>query len=370
MKLLKNKESGQVLMMALILLAAGSLLVIPLLKQSFTNVEYHQSIECRTLNNYTADSGLEYVLCKLYGNPGVYTDLENPLRDNFTLNNRTVDVTADYLGSGLFEVTSTASGGGCGSTTITAHINLGAGSFAYVIAAKNDISLENSTISSSPEEGHGDIRCNGNIDLGGTNVLVNGSASAGGNITGEGVVTVQPLNENASAILFPGDYSGLYETMSKETGDIRVGDLVITENQPLGPVHITGKLTIEANVIVTLEGTVYVTGAITVNNACFEGQESVVAEGNITISRGGIGSANVPLFTSLYGNILLEGTWVDAVVYAPNGTVTVSGGVSLFGAVGGWKVIVTNATIIYAQSLQGRDDLPGGLLYTIAYSYD
>ncbi|GAI19732.1 unnamed protein product, partial [marine sediment metagenome] len=267
MKLLK-KESGQILLMTLILLAAGSCLVIPLLKQSFTNVEYHQSIECRTLNNYAADSGVEWVLCKLYGNPGVYTDPENPLRDSFTLNNRTVDVTADYLGSGLFEVTSTASGGGCGSTTITAHINLGAGSFAYVIAAKNYIRLEKTTINSLPEEGHGDIRCNWDIELVGGNVTVNGSAYAVDTITG-GTITVQPPHENASPILFPGDYSGLYETMSKETGEIRVGDLIITENQPLGPVHITGNLTVEANTTVTLTGTVYVIGTITVNNGIF-----------------------------------------------------------------------------------------------------
>lgn len=373
MKLLK-KESGQVLIMALILLAAGSLLVIPLLKQSFTNVEYHQSIECRTLNNYTADSGVEWVLCKLYGNPGIYTDQETPLQESFTLNNRTVNVTADYLGSGVFKVTSTASGGGCGSTTITAHINLGAGSFAYVIAAKNDICLVgNVTIDSDdpdPETGHGDIRCNGNIDLGGATVLVNGSAFAVGTITGEGVVTVQPLNEGASPILFPGDYSGLYETMAKEEDDIREDVTLSGGTHDLGPTYINGSLTVGANTTVTLGGTVYVTGGIEVSNARFEGQQNVVAEGNIVISHGGIGSTNIPLFTSVYGNITLQGTLVDAVVYAPNGTVDVSNIDYLYGAVGGNTVIVDKATIIYAQSLQGRDDLPGGLLYTISYSYD
>ncbi len=374
MKLLKNKESGQVLLMALILLAAGSCLVIPLLKQSFTNVEYHQSIECRTLNNYAADSGVEWVLCKLYGNPGIYTDPENPLRDNFTLNNRTVDVTADYLGDGFFEVTSTASGGGCGSTTITAHINLGAGSFAYVIAAKNDIRLGNVIIDSDdpdPETGHGDIRCNGDIDLGGTNVLVNGSASAVGTIGGEGVVTVQPLNEGATPILFPGDYSGLYETMAKEGGEESWPEgWVISENQGLGPLYIDGNLTVSAHTIVTLGGTVYVTGEILVNSGGrFEGEHNVVAVGDITISGGTIGATNVPLFTSVEGNITLAGALVSAVVYAPNGSVDVSN-VDLYGAVGGSTVDVSNATIIYAQSLQGRDDLPGGLLYTISYSYD
>lgn len=372
MKLLKNKESGQILLMALIVLAAGSLLVIPLLKQSFTNVEYHQSIECRTLNNYAADSGVEWVLCKLYGNPGVYTDPTNPLRDSFTLNNRTVNFTADYLGSGVFKVTSTASGGGCGSTTITAHINLGAGAFAYTIAAKNYIRLDYTTVDSDLE-GHGDIRCTEHIDVLGGNVTVNGSAYAD-TITidtpPEEARVTNGVYRGASPIMFPGDYSGLYETMSKETSDIRVGDVVIRENGTLGPVHITGSLTVEPNTIVTLTGTVYVIGDIEVNNARFEGEQNVVATGDISINGGEIGAENIPLFTSVNGNITLRGTLVCAVVYAPNGTVDVSGGVSLFGAVGGWKVIVSNATIIYAQELHDRDDLPGGLLYTISYSYD
>ncbi|GAH23136.1 unnamed protein product, partial [marine sediment metagenome] len=241
--------------------------------------------------------------------------------------------------------------------------------FAYVIAAKNNIRLENSTINSLPEEGHGDIRCNWDIDLVGGNVTVNGSAYAVDTIDGD-TITVQPPHEGASKILFPGDYSGLYESMSKEKDDIRVGDLVITENQTLGPVHITGNLTVEAKATVTLTGTVYVTGRIAVNNACFEGEENVVAEGNITISQGAIGAANIPLFTSVNGDITLQGTLVCAVVYAPNGIVTVSNVDYLFGAVGGDTVIVDKATIIYAQELQGRDDLPGGLLYTISYSYD
>jgi len=375
MKLLKNKESGQVLIMALILLAAGSCLVIPLLKQSFTNVEYHQSIECRTLNNYTADSGVEWALCKLYGNPGIYTDPETPLEENFTLNNRTVNVIAVYLGSGLFKITSTASGGGCGSTTITAHINLGAGSFAYVIAAKNNISLGNSTINSMPATGHGNIRCNGNIVLGG-NVTVNGGAYAVGTIRGEDGLPPPPgsvtglVLEDASKILFPGDYSGLYEVMAKETGDIRQEHLVIRESQTLGPLHITGSLTIEPNITVTLTGTVYVIGTITVNNGIFEGQQNVVATGEIFIHGGEIGSTNIPLFTSVNGGITLQGALVCAVVYAPNGTVTVWNIDNLYGAVGGSTVDVDKATIIYAEELQGREDLPGGLLYTISYSYD
>jgi len=57
-------------------------------------------------------------------------------------------------------------------------------------------------------------------------------------------------------------------------------------------------------------------------------------------------------------------------VYAPNGSVTVSNVFYLNGALGGNTVDVDNSFIYYSESLRGREDLPGGLLYTISYSYD
>ena len=365
MKWLKNRESGQTLIMALILLAVGSLLVVPLLNQSFTNLRYHQSIECRTLNSYTADSGVEYVLAKLYGNPGIYTG--TPLQESFTLNNRTVNVTGEYQGSGIFKATSTASGGGCGRATITAYINLGAGSFTYVIAAKTSISLDNTAVDSLPYSGDGDIRSNGNIDLGG-NVLVNGDATAVGIITGQDRVMGTPL-EGASPIQFPGDYSGLYKTMAKEGDTYNESVTLHGGTIYFGPAHIVGDLTVEPNTTVILEGTVYVTGTITVNNGRFEGEQNIAAEGNIAINGGSIASSVIPILTSVNGDITLQGPLVNAVVYAPNGTVTLSN-IQLYGAIGGNTVNVSKALITYTQELQGREDLPGGLLYTISYSYD
>ncbi len=108
MKLLKSRESGQTMVMALILLAVGSLMVVPMLNQSFTNLGYHQSIECRTLTSYSADSGVEYVLCKLYNAPGAYT--ETPLQESFNLNDRTVSVTAEYVGGGIYDITPVLAG--------------------------------------------------------------------------------------------------------------------------------------------------------------------------------------------------------------------------------------------------------------------
>ena len=363
MKLPKNRQSGQALIMALILLALGSLLVVPLLGNTFTNLGYHQTIECKTVNSYTADSGVEYVLTKLYNRPGAYTS-EN-LTESFTLNGRSVDVTAEYLSGGIYKVTSVASGGGCGSTGITCYINLSAGAFAYAIAGKDNIYLSNALVDSAPDPGDGDICCNGDIRLVGGSVLVNGDALAVGTITG--IEVTGTVTEGSDPVTFPGDYSGLYRQMALE-GGTHTGNLKIEENRDLGPLYIDGDLEVKPNVIVTLTGTVYVTGNIKVENGRFEGQENLCAEGDINISGGGYGSEIIPIFTSAFGDIRLVGPVVDAVVYAPNGTVNLVN-LHLYGAVGGVTVDVGNSIVTWAAQLAGREDLPGGELHTIAYSY-
>jgi cytoskeletal protein CcmA (bactofilin family) len=367
MKLLKNKESGQTLIVALILLALGSLLVVPLLRHTFTNLGYHQSIECKTLNSYSADSGLEYALFKLYDNPGGYVD--TPLQVAFTLNSRTVNVTANYTGGGVYKVTSTASGGGCGRTRIIAYVNLSAGAFAYAVAAKNDMTLVNTTVDSLPDPGEGDIHANGNIILTGT-TSVNGDASAVGTISGQEKVTGM-VTEGSPPVEFPGDYSQLYKTMAQE-GGTHTGTLTITEDQDLGPLYIEGGLRVE-NATVTLKGTVYVTGKISVENGTLDGDENVAAEGDINIEQGVVRATRIPVVTSFKvgGRIYSEqGSTIDAVLYAPYGSVELENGIVLYGAVGAQDVLIDSSTINWAKQLQGREDVPGGELHTISYSYE
>lgn len=364
MKLTKNRQSGQVLVMALILLALGGLVMVPVLSHSFTNLGYHQTVECKTLNTYTADSGVEYVLCKLYSQPGAYT--EDPLQEGFTLNNRSVNVTAEYVGGGVYKVSSVASGGGCGSTGITCYVNLSAGAFSYAIAGKNYVGLQNTLVDSSPEVGDGDICSNGNIDLVGGTVLVNGDARAVGTITGELITGTR--DEYSDPLTFPGDYSGLYEQMAKE-GGTQTEDLVLDGGTwYLGPLYIDGNLEVKPNAIVMLEGVVYVTGMIDLTNGRFVGEENICAEGDIELTGGGYGSEIIPVFTSAHGDITLVGPIVDAVVWAPEGNVSLTN-IHLYGAVGGINVTTRNAIITWASELSGREDLPGGELHTISYSY-
>ncbi|MFC1932531.1 hypothetical protein ACFLXU_02730 [Chloroflexota bacterium] len=365
MKLPKNRQSGQTLIIVLILLALGSLLIVPGLSLASTGLNYHQEIKSNTLESYSADSGMEYIMCNLYNNPGAYT--ETPLDESFSLNGRTVHVTSEYLDGGIYRLTSTASSSGGGSTTIESYVNLSAGVFAWAVAGKESVTLSNASINSLPDPGDGDICSNGSIDIGGP-TIVDGDASAVSTISGwEGKVTGM-VSEYSTAIAFPGDYSQLYKTMAQEGGTY-FGDLVITDSQSLGPLYIEGNLTVKPNVIVDLEGTVYATGTIDVQDGIFRGEHNVVAEGDIQLSGGGLTSEEVPLFTSAYGDIRMVGSLLYAVVYAPNGDVDIVNVLMLFGAVGGRTVYIGNANIYWAAQLIGREDLPGGELKTISYSY-
>jgi len=365
MKLFKKRESGQALIMALILLALGSLLVLPLLRQSFTNLGYHQSIECQTLNSYSADAGIVYATAKIYMNPGTY--LETPLDVSFELNGRTVNVTADYQGGGLFSVNSTASGGGCGRTKIVSYINISVGAFAYAVAGKNSISISNAIIDSTPDPGEAHIYSNGDISI--TGVLVNGDAFAVGEITKGKEYIAGEIEEGADALQFPSVYDQLYKNIAQEGGNW-TGDWVKSGGTHyVGPLYITGDLDVKPGTTVILEGPLYVVGDIKVNDGHLDGKEHILTEGNVDITGGGYGSESIPVITSLYGYIDLVGPVVDAVLYAPEGQVRVQN-CQLFGAMGGVDCIVSNAIIAYSQSLHGRQDLPGSELFPLTYGYE
>jgi len=362
--------------MALILLALGGLLVVPGLNLASTSLSYHQLIEGKTLESYSADSGVQYALTKLYNNPGGYTEYteEDYLIASRDLNDRTLNVTVKYMTGGVYKITSTATSDNGRSTTIVAYINLGAGAFAFAIAAKDYMYIDNTTVDSLPAPGgEANIHSNGDIDLVGAQTVVNGNASAVGTISGWDKVTgVRTFP--SPPIQFPGDYSELYETMAREGEDSPwEGNYIITGGtQYLGPLYINGDLIVEDATLI-LEGTVYVTGMISLENSNLDGEQTVVAEGDIRIEQGAVRSDIIPLIISIKvdGEIYSElGTTVDGVLYAPYGNIRLENGVHLYGAAGGKTVNIQDCIITYAKELEGRQDLPGGELSTIAYSFN
>lgn len=372
----RKAESGQTLILALALLVVGGLLVLPVLTSTFTNLNYNQTIECRTLNDYSADAGLQYVICKIYNSPGTYTT--TPLSENFTINGRTVNVNAGYGGGGLFSINSTASGGRCGRTTIRSFVSLSHGAFAYALAAKADLTISNSNVDTFPDPGVGaPVHSNANIDIYGpkkSTRKIYGDASAVGTIAGwEDYIPVPPyeVEEYSDNLTFPSTNAELYKTMAEE-GDT-VGDQHYSGGGTynVGPLYITGNMIVDAGTTVELEGPLYIDGTVTINNGYIVGNEHIISEGNVTITGGAyFGNDLVPVITSLYGDIQIPApAVVEAVLYAPNGTVYLSN-MQLFGAAGGAQVTVDNCDIRYSEQLHGRADLPGSELYPITYSYD
>jgi hypothetical protein len=379
MKLLKKtSELGQVLVLALILLALSVSLVVPGLNLIATNVNYHRLMTSKTLESYSADSGLQYAFCMLYNDPGGYTS--TPLQVNFNINNQTVSVTTNYTGDGIYQVNSRATGSDGRATTIRACINLSLGTFAYTVAAKTSLSIQDSTVNSTLAGG-ADIACNGNISLGsGGMMLINGNAYAVGTISNKSCVTGMAV-EGCPPISFPGDYTGLYKTLAQEKGSY-VGDVSIsggTADNPIllpGPsypyAYIQGSLTIGTNSFVRLTNTAYVTGTPTMKpGSRLDGQCCICAEGAVQFNKGTVYSTLIPVIISKNSNITSTAqSSFCAVLYAPNGTVTLGGQGTLYGAVDGNTVSIGGSTVItYAAQLHGRQDLPGGELTPIAYSY-
>jgi len=335
------------------------------------------------LTSYSADAGMEYVLCKLYNAPGAYT--ETPLQESLTLNDRTVNVTAGYESGGIYKITSVASGGGCGSTTIEAYVNLSAGSFAFAVASKTQMIITSNTLVATTDPKGANIHSNEDISLE-SGTIIEGNASAVGtiNVVSSTVWTVTP---DSPPVNFPGDYSELYKTMAQEVGSYTPpsGTLTLDGGTPENPIifpsatypyaYIQGNLTIWTNSYVRLTSTIYVTGAIELKpGSRLDGTENILAEGDIDITGGGYTSTLIPVLISKDGSILCKGggsgkNIINAVVYAPNGSVTIQPGALLYGAVGGNIVNITNSTVTYAAELHGRQDLPGGELSTISYIY-
>jgi len=350
--------------MALILLALSALLVVPILNLASTSLNYHRVIERNTLEAYSADSGIEYALCQLGNDPEGYQ--EGPLDETLTINDMVVDVTAQYLGGGIYKVTSVATTES-GSTSIESHVFIGSALFKYAIASLDgNLSITgNALVTSSPDSGEGNVYANGSIDLTG-NVRVEGDATATGEISVGGNSTITgETKEGAQPLDLPQVDISEYLDEANE-GELIVGDLRISGNgyYDLGPAHITGDLKISGNRTVTLRGTVYVEGKIKMSgNTRIEGPGTVVSEGNIEVTGNSkLEPEDIPTIISVSGSIQVTGNnWTSAILYAPNGEVAMSGNSKIYGSiVAGSVSVVGNSKVDYPVDVVERTDLPGG----------
>jgi hypothetical protein len=239
MKLLKNGQSGQALVMALILLALGSLIIVPILNLAGTSLNYHSVVQRNTLETYAADSGVEYALCELGNDPeGYKTEV---LQDSFTVNDRAVDVTAEYMGNDIYKITSIATTDSNSSTTIESYIHISQypAFFNNAITSKGDITIQPGS-------------------------LVDGTVQYGGVLDNKGTITGDIIQAPVADWPTVEELSQFYwvdDVISGSTINISSGTV---ENPYLiGPGHTNGDLKITGTGVAQLNGTLYVQGSVT-----------------------------------------------------------------------------------------------------------
>ena len=299
MKLLKNGESGQALIMTLIVFALGNLIAVPMVNLAATSLKYHQVIEKKGFETSAADSGVQYALCELGNNRGAFGPEALPSG----VNDRTVNVTAEDMGGDTYKITSTASGGSGSSTTIESYVYI---QHTAIYAGDGLMTLRHNAVI------NGDIYYAGTLELL-DDATINGEITQGDPVD----IGIDPEEYKAEA----------------QSGGTYSGDLIINSSPySLGPLYITGKLQIENGMEVTLGGTVYVEKNILINDDVIitgagnllaanqdEVNKSIEFKKRVTVS-----PDNIPLIMSVSNAKEIkigDECGITALIYAPNGKV-------------------------------------------------
>ncbi|MFC1991930.1 hypothetical protein ACFLVC_04335 [Chloroflexota bacterium] len=371
MKLARNRESGQIFILVLILLALVPLLVIPMLRLSYSSQMYHQIVEINTLNVYAADSGIEYALYQIYNYPSEIQ--ETPLSENLTINGIDVHVTAEYdLDMADFTITSTSTKAGR-SQTIECVIVIDVGLFGNVIACDGNLTVMNCDFVNPEYPGESDVYTHGNITL--KSSYIDGDAKASGTISLQASTVTGDIIEGAEVLTFP-EIDVQIHLDRAQAGGNHTGDYN-TSDQSLGPIYIDGNLNIGSGDDVELTGTVYVTGDVHMVYGNISGFGDIIAEGDIIFDNYTYlidNPVTLPLIMTIGvdKSIDIENDIGDpgtmAILYAANGIIDLAN-LNLYGSVAAPLVQLNNAMIHYPAELRGRADLPGAGLDTVTYIF-
>ena len=365
MQLPKNRESGQVLIMALILLAVGGLLVVPGLNLASTSLSYHQLIEGKTLESYSADSGVQYGLGKLRNDPEGYKT--SPLEESFTLNGLTIDVTVEHISGIVHKITSTATSDSGRSTTIECYTSTTSGLLKNVVVSNGNMQMQETVVYAVA--GDADMFINGDLQL--QDSTVNGSVTYIGTLSMSNSVVTGELTQGGEPEELPPIDAQYWEDAAK-SGGTNNGILQIKDevDYHLGPLYITGDLQIQ-NSSVILDGTVYVVGNIQMQgNSNITGSSVVVAEYLIQLQGTSYDTENIPIIMSVYNDITVQAnSLIGAVLYAPNGDITIQDNSEIYGSVIGNFVQIQRSTLIYTADVQSTEGVPGSQVSIFTYSY-
>jgi len=366
---MKGKESGQALIMVLVILALGTLLVFPTLVQAYTSQRYHQLVERNTSNAYTADSGIEYGYWQVYNN--VEDVQKNGWQQSFAINDATVNVTAEYVWDiAAYKITSTATSASNRSMTIVSYVVIDIGLFGNAFACDGNLNINQSDLTG---DAACDVYANGNISLNQANV--DGDVTAARTVSLNQSTVTGEITEDAPVLDFPPIDPQPHIDAALEGGP--PVSSITWNNQPdktLGPKYINGNLNV-TKTNVTLTGTVYVTGYVNINESNFSGFGDIVAQGYIKLTKTPFTVTDpdtLPLVMSINSYIDISQSAAEydvyAVLYAPTSSISLTH-VHVYGAVAADTITVNQAQVFYPASVEGRPDLPGAGMETITYGY-
>jgi predicted acyltransferase (DUF342 family) len=272
-----NREKGQALPLAIMALALGTLVITPFLGHASSSLIGSSIYEQGITELYSCDSGIEYAIWSLQSGALEVTENETETLPEFNINNKTVDVSVENLGSQIYLVMATATSEDGHSTTIASYVQSGGG-------WSSDGDIDGDT--------EGDVYIDGDANIDG-GVTVDGSVYVTGNIT---------LGNNAEVtgdVVAGGDLE--LSNNGVIGGDVSAGgDLTLNNNSEIGSLEVGGN--------VCADGDIYLE-----NNTIIYG--SVYTNGNIDLSGNAIIKGDVYIGTDIATIIIDNNARIEGNVY-------------------------------------------------------
>jgi hypothetical protein len=323
-----NNETGHVLIVALMVLALGTLIIFPMVSLMVTGLQAGQTVEEKTDIFYAADSGIEYALYYMLNNIELLPDADNisvivPFNTN--VNGVSVEVTVEYVTSNIYNIIAEASDAETGTslTKINSYVSakgngngnpaaifqdavttLGGGITASGAALISGSIFSNSYINLSGSAGiAGDVYAESNIGMGWSTYIsgdayakgaierpqnVEGSANAGAADQNPEPLEQDMVNSIISDTLETTDFTPLSAGAVTRSGNWALKYWPVPDSVYPDAEHISGNLTINTGTSITFSDSVHVDGDLVINcSGCtitFNGP--VVVEGDINIQNG------------------------------------------------------------------------------------
>jgi adhesin HecA-like repeat protein len=205
-----NSQKGQALPLALLALAIGMLTIAPFLGHVSSSLIGSRIYEQAISEQYSADAGVEYAIWNLQSGESEVPEGEELELPQFTLNNKTVNVTIENQGEQIYKITSIATSDDGSSSTIESYVLITVGLFdggfttfpggltldqgeEYTgsVYAEGDVQLHQDATITGGVYAEGDVQLHQNVTINGNvyaegdvqleqGAVINGDVCAGG----------------------------------------------------------------------------------------------------------------------------------------------------------------------------------------------